>query len=37
MLYVRDGSAGSRLAPDDVDEDYIASARLLHVTEITRR
>jgi 2-dehydro-3-deoxygluconokinase len=35
VLYYRDGSAGSRLAPDDVDADYIASARILHVTGIT--
>ncbi len=35
VLYYRYGSAGSRLAPEDVDDDYIASARLLHVTGIT--
>ena len=35
VLYYRDGSAGSRLAPEDVDEEYVASARLLHLTGIT--
>ena len=35
VLYYRDGSAGSRLAREDVDDDYVASARLLHTTGIT--
>ena len=35
VLYYRDGSAGSRLAPEDVHEEYVASARMLHVTGIT--
>ncbi|HEU5042577.1 MAG TPA: sugar kinase [Nocardioidaceae bacterium] len=35
VLYYRDGSAGSRLGPEDVDEEYVASARMLHVTGIT--
>ncbi|MGI8870287.1 MAG: sugar kinase [Mycobacteriales bacterium] len=35
VLYLRAGSAGSRLAPGDVDDDYVASARILHVTGIT--
>jgi len=33
--YVRAGSAGSRLAPDDLPLDAIRSARLLHVTGVT--
>ena len=33
--YVRAGSAGSRLCPEDVDPDLIAGADLLHVTGIT--
>jgi 2-dehydro-3-deoxygluconokinase len=33
--YLRAGSAGSRLCPDDVDPDLVASADLLHVTGIT--
>lgn len=33
--YLRSGSAGSRLAPEDVDEDVVAAADLLHVTGIT--
>ena len=35
VLYFRSQSAGSRLAPADVDPDYIASARILHVSGIT--
>lgn len=35
VLYYRHGSAGSRLRPDDVDEQYLARARMLHVTGIT--
>ena len=35
VLYYRHGSAGSRLGPGDVDEGYIAGARVLHVTGIT--
>jgi 2-dehydro-3-deoxygluconokinase len=35
VLYFRHGSAGSRLAPEDVDAHWIAGARLLHVTGIT--
>lgn len=35
VLYFRSGSAGSRLAPSDVDSDYVASARILHVSGIT--
>jgi 2-dehydro-3-deoxygluconokinase len=35
VTYYRSGSAGSRLRPEDVDADLIASARLLHVTGIT--
>lgn len=33
--YRRAGSAGSALAADDLDEDYVASARAVHVTGIT--
>jgi 2-dehydro-3-deoxygluconokinase len=35
VIYYRSGSAGSRLSPDDVDAELIASARVLHVTGIT--
>jgi 2-dehydro-3-deoxygluconokinase len=35
VLYFRSGSAGSRLDPDDVDAEYLGSARLLHVSGIT--
>ena len=35
VVYARLGSAGSRLSPADLDPDYLASARLLHVTGIT--
>ncbi|MEU9448974.1 sugar kinase [Streptomyces sp. NPDC048277] len=35
VWYYRSGSAGSRLAPGDVDPELVAGARLLHVTGIT--
>lgn len=35
VSYYRRGSAGSRLAPADLDEDVIAAAGVLHVTGIT--
>lgn len=35
VIYYRRGSAASRLSPDDLDADYIASARYLHLTGIT--
>jgi len=35
VQYYRTGSAGSRLCPDDVDEDLIRGAKVLHVTGIT--
>ncbi|GAB2745486.1 sugar kinase [Arthrobacter bambusae] len=35
VAYYRSGSAGSRIAPDDVDERLIAGAALLHVSGIT--
>ncbi|MFF7898395.1 sugar kinase [Streptomyces sp. NPDC007920] len=35
VAYYRSNSAGSRLAPADLDEDLIAGARILHVTGIT--
>ncbi len=33
--YRRDGSAGSALSAEDLDADYVASARAVHVTGIT--
>jgi len=35
VAYARRGSAGAALAPADVDPDWVASARVLHVTGIT--
>lgn len=35
VVYYRRGSAASRLAPDDLDPDYIGAARWLHVGGIT--
>ncbi|MEM3715804.1 MAG: sugar kinase [Candidatus Bathyarchaeia archaeon] len=35
VLYYRRGSAASRMSPEDIDEDYIKSSRLLHLTGIT--
>ena len=35
VWYYRDGSAGGRLAPEDVPADLIASADLVHLTGIT--
>ncbi|WP_442545901.1 sugar kinase [Arthrobacter sp. KN11-1C] len=35
VVYYRSGSAGSRIAPGDVDEQLIAGAALLHVSGIT--
>ncbi len=35
VIYYRRGSAASRLSPDDLDPDYIANARYLHLTGIT--
>jgi len=35
IVYYRRGSAASRLTPGDLDGDYIASARYLHLTGIT--
>jgi len=35
VRYYRTGSAGSRLAPEDLPGEWIAGARLLHVTGIT--
>jgi 2-dehydro-3-deoxygluconokinase len=35
VVYARSGSAASRLSPADLDPDYLASARVLHVTGIT--
>ncbi|WP_416416349.1 sugar kinase [Paenarthrobacter aromaticivorans] len=35
VMYYRSGSAGSRIAPDDVDEQLISGAALLHVSGIT--
>jgi 2-dehydro-3-deoxygluconokinase len=35
VAYYRRGSAASRLSPEDLDEDYIRQARMLHLTGIT--
>ncbi|MEZ0248881.1 MAG: bifunctional 2-dehydro-3-deoxygluconokinase/2-dehydro-3-deoxygalactonokinase [Thermoproteus sp.] len=35
LVYYRRGSAGSRLAPEDIDVDYIKSADAVHSTGIT--
>jgi 2-dehydro-3-deoxygluconokinase len=35
VSYFRSGSAGSRLSPEDVDEDRVRAAGVLHVTGIT--
>lgn len=35
VYYYRKGSAASRLSPEDLDEEYIAQARFLHLTGIT--
>ncbi|WP_410767792.1 sugar kinase [Fontibacillus sp. BL9] len=35
VYYYRRYSAASRMQPEDLDEDYIASAKILHVTGIT--
>ncbi|MFQ6053599.1 MAG: PfkB family carbohydrate kinase [Candidatus Bathyarchaeia archaeon] len=35
VYYYRRGSAASRIGPDDVDVDYVASAKVLHTTGIT--
>lgn len=35
VVYARLGSAGSRLSRSDLDQDYLCSARVLHVTGIT--
>lgn len=35
VIYYRRGSAASRLSPADLDADYIANARYLHLTGIT--
>ncbi|MEU3478156.1 sugar kinase [Streptomyces sp. NPDC033754] len=35
VTYYRAGLAGSRLAPDDLDDELLSTARILHVTGIT--
>jgi 2-dehydro-3-deoxygluconokinase len=35
IYYYRKGSAASRLTPEDVDEAYIASAKIFHTTGVT--
>ena len=35
VYYYRSGSAASKLNPEDIDEDYIASAKILHLSGIT--
>lgn len=36
FTYYRAGSAASRLGPDDIDPDYIASAKIVHSSGITQ-
>lgn len=35
VYYYRSGSAASRLQPEDLDEEYISQAKVLHITGIT--
>lgn len=35
VVYHRSGSAGSRLSPADVDQDYVAAAGVVHVSGVT--
>ncbi len=35
VYYYRKGSAASRLGPEDVDEEYLASAKVFHTTGVT--
>jgi 2-dehydro-3-deoxygluconokinase len=35
VYYYRAGSAASKITPNDLDEEYIASSRILHLTGIT--
>jgi len=35
LIYYRKGSAGSRLSPDDIDENYIKKSRIVHSSGIT--
>ncbi|HEV8633782.1 MAG TPA: sugar kinase [Chloroflexota bacterium] len=35
ILYYRRGSAASRIGPTDLDPDYVAQARILHLTGVT--
>ena len=35
IYYYRKGSAASRLTPEDVDEEYLASAKIFHTTGVT--
>jgi len=35
MIYYRSGSAGSRLSPEDIDESFVSSAKVIHLTGIT--
>ncbi|HEY5561400.1 MAG TPA: sugar kinase [Clostridiaceae bacterium] len=35
VYYYRKGSAASSITPEDLDKDYIASAKILHITGIT--
>lgn len=35
VMYYRKGSAASTLVPEDIDEDYIRSAKVVHITGIT--
>jgi 2-dehydro-3-deoxygluconokinase len=35
IYYYRKGSAASRLTPEDIDEEYLASAKIFHTTGVT--
>ncbi|AAK43293.1 sugar kinase [Saccharolobus solfataricus] len=35
LVYYRKGSAGSRLSPEDINENYVRNSRLVHSTGIT--
>lgn len=35
VYYYRTGSAASRMRPEDLDEDYMSKAKILHITGIT--
>jgi len=35
LIYYRKNSAGSKLSPEDIDEEYVRSAKLVHSSRIT--